>query len=138
MIPVNDAIATAVTAVVLAALIVLWACRGYWKTATDDAYQDGHAAGIQTQISRQQLAVGRHRADDRRILDAYLERTDLPRPDEPATEIIMADLTRAPAAEPARQLAQVIPFPQGLPPGLREYAAATLAAAYDLAEKMLP
>lgn len=129
MIPVNNAITVAVIAVVIVAAIVAWAARGYWRTRVSDAYQDGHAAGIQTQIGRQNRALGRRRADDKRVLDAYLERLRDPRPGEPATEVIVASVTGVPRRHPAHQLAPDLPFPEALPPGLREYATQAMAAA---------
>lgn len=57
MIPSNDAIWVAVIASVLIALIVTWATRGYWRARVRQSYQEGHAAGICTQISRYQKAL---------------------------------------------------------------------------------
>lgn len=129
MIPVNNAIVTCLTAMTLAALITAWAYRGYWHARVRDAYQDGHTAGIATQIGRQRRALGRHHADSGRVLAAYRERAIPAAPAEPETDVIVANLTGA-RARPARQLPPgVIPFPEGLPDGLREFAQHSLAAA---------
>lgn len=138
MIPVNDAIVTALIAVALTALIVTWAGRGYWRAKVTGAYGDGHAAGIATQIGRQQ------RVERRRLLglDEHLATgrwwtTALAGP-EPATDVIVANVSTVTPHTAGPALPVVIPFPQGLPPGLREYAAGVLAEADAAAYRMLP
>lgn len=129
MIPVNDAILTALTSMAATALIVVWACRGYWRSKVLDAYQDGHTAGIATQIGRQQRALRMRSPGALRALEAHRERARPPRDGEPATDVILADVTTARHARPGPGTPAVIPFPEGLPPGLREYATRVLAAA---------
>lgn len=129
MIPVNDSITAALVAMAVTAGIAVWACRGFWRARAEDAYQDGHAAGIATQIARQRRALGRRWRDDKAIVDAYLERARTADSDTDRTEIIAAQQSaitiRTRAAPPPPPLR----FPEDLPDGLREYAAGVLAAA---------
>jgi hypothetical protein len=176
VIPVNDAITAAVVSMALVCAITGWALWGYWRARVEDAYQDGHAAGIATQIGRQQRAAGRRPGPPatvtpgplaRRAAAEYAARRGwswpLPGPAadgraaadaEALTEVIVADVTtagprhaagrplpgggwtvtaaRAGRLDPGRPVAPVIPFPEGLPPGLREHAAQVLDAARAL------
>jgi hypothetical protein len=149
VIPVNDAIATAVTAMGLVAVIVAWACRGYWRARADEAYQDGHAAGIETQVARHARAAITARRADSGTLPAIMQAPGRQLAARPPSDVVVADITAA--APPQRCLncgargaapcepwcaykpggrpmpGAVIPFPEGLPPGLREYAAQVLA-----------
>lgn len=129
MIPVNNAIVTALAAIAAVALITAWVCREYWRARADDAYQDGHSAGIQTQIAREQRARARPGPAARRAMDAYFERARPSAADDPPTDVRTVTVGVARYSVARHAPPAVIPFPEGLPPGLREYATQVLAAA---------
>lgn len=138
MIPTNDAIVTAVAAVVLTALIVAWARRGYWRAKVQESYQEGHTAGIATQIGRQHRAQRRAQLGltDQLATDRWWTRA-LSGP-EPTTDVIVGNITTVAPHTAVPGVPMIVPFPEGLPPGLREYARGALAEADALAYRMLP
>lgn len=138
MIPINDAITTAVVAMVAAVAIVWWAAAGYYRSKVSQAYQDGHAAGIATQIGRYHRAHGRKALEDRAIVDAYLDRVNAIEAGHADTEVIVGNVTDAAMRNNGGAVAQVIPFPEGLPPDLRDFATAAMQAADKYKWGMLP
>jgi hypothetical protein len=138
MIPVNDAILVAVVAVALAAAAVALVARAYWRQRAEDAYQDGHAAGIQTQIGRHYRALRRQPPADSGSLPAVMRGRHRALTAAPESDVTVADVTTAAAARPGPALPVVVPFPEGLPPDLRKFAQASLEAADKYKWGMLP
>jgi hypothetical protein len=129
MIPFNDAAAVTVAALVLNTIGVALCLRWYWRARAEDAYHDGHAAGIQTQIARHARAERRRITDQADTMPGVRWRArGIPGPGRAAV-VTFAALPAPPPRHAAPPPPAVIPFPEGLPPGLREYAEHVMAAA---------
>jgi hypothetical protein len=138
MIPVNNAIWTAAIAVALTAVAVGAVAWSYWRRRVEDAYQDGHSAGIATQVARQSRATRHRAAIDSGTLPAVMRGRHRAITGPPASDVTVADVTDALRTAPRPAPPVVIPFPEGLPPGLREFAQDTLATADERKWGMLP
>lgn len=127
MIPVNDALTCVFVALAATAGLILLLARTYWLRRVQDAYQDGHSAGIATQIGRQQRALRTGAAVSGIRATQVVALIDAETGRDTGASMIGDRFIPAPPAITQTQWGPIDDFPAGLPDGLREWAATSMA-----------